>query len=250
MFFNSDQIIICGDVHGYHSSLIDIIDNNTKDSSINYSILQLGDFGYFPNLKRHSINPYNYFNLPENINVFWIDGNHEDHDSLNELYEENRSKDEPIMVGPNVYWIPRGTILENKKFGKFLCIGGAASIDAQYRTLGVDYFLGEKLSIQQENKILDTISNNSDIKTIISHTCPRFLVPSVVHAAGTSNPFYKMQFSDPTEKFLEEVYNRVGPIYWYFGHWHTYLNTVHGNTMFECLNYTHQDNSKSFTILK
>ena len=80
------ELIILGDIHNNFSYLNNFISNyNPK------KIIILGDFGYFPNnicddIIKNGIKHIGIKSIkdikPNNTKIYWLDGNHEDHLSL------------------------------------------------------------------------------------------------------------------------------------------------------------------------
>lgn len=173
-----------GDVHGDWKSLTLVIDHYRPDA-----VIQVGDFGYWPNCQ--TIWPPPKFDAP----IYFCDGNHEDHWSL-----ASRKSNE---VAPNVFYQPRGSV-KDILGKKFLFFGGASSIDKNRRTLGIDWFPEEVASISDLYNLEDT----EGVKIVISHTAPSFLT------------VLPNDTNDPTRQILDEVFEKVNPKKWFFGHYH------------------------------
>jgi len=125
-------MIITGDIHADFTQFNTFINKKKPET-----IICCGDFGYWP---IYNDNKYkNDVDLlkPQNTKIYWCDGNHEQHDLLDELVVKNGRQ--PIEVAENVFYVPRGCILTfNGK--NFLFMGGADSIDKQYRKIKIDWF--------------------------------------------------------------------------------------------------------------
>ena len=134
-----------------------------------------------------------------NTQMFFCDGNHEDHDSLETLQD--------LQVYPNVYYMQRGTTLKLPDGRVVLFAGGARSVDAHMRTPGVDWFENETLSPRD-------VAHLEDIKIdiIISHTCPVDF--------NIDDP--RIHGADPSRIVLSLLLHRFKPSLWYFGHYHHY----------------------------
>lgn len=125
------KILACGDTHGNTSALCNIAIPQAKKNGCEY-IVQCGDFGYW----EHQQDGVKFLNkvskslVRENIVMYWLDGNHENHPLLWEKYPEN--EDGFCEVRPNLFYLPRGKVW---KFGDVTCLalGGAFSIDKEWR---------------------------------------------------------------------------------------------------------------------
>jgi predicted phosphodiesterase len=203
------KLCIFGDIHGDFKKFNNIINNISCDT-----VIQIGDFGYFPNLKSHS--------YPNNINtkksVYFIDGNHEDHISLQELVN--------LEIYNDVKYIPRGSILELNGTN-ILCIGGAASIDKQFRTFMVDWFPQEEITMSDYYKIPKDVR----IDIVLSHTSPmEFVLPNLI-------PFH-----DNSRNILSQILKEYKPKKWWFGHFHMnvenkFIHECGAETEWVCLSH-------------
>jgi hypothetical protein len=201
------KIIIIGDVHGEFARLNVIINKHKPDV-----ILACGDFGYWPKFRSQEIKP-------GNTKIYFCDGNHEDHHSLIDLMEYVRDK--PIPIQKNVFYMPRGTVLEidNKKI---LFIGGAESIDKEYRIPGKTWFPEESITQEDLDKLPDI---KPDI--IISHTCPAFVMEEMnMTYWGDKSP------DEQSPTLLNKVYEKYKPARWYYGHFHQEFRYLKDNTQF------------------
>lgn len=219
------MIIICGDLHANFWAVNKLISKKSKISTI----LQCGDFGYFP--KEHgktyldnigkikTFNQYKFKN--KNIPIYWCDGNHEDHESLEKL--ENNE------IMKNVFYQRRGSTITIPDNRTILFMGGADSIDKQYRTAGHDWFPQEIISEKDLHNLPDI-----DVDIIISHTCPKeFDV-----LKGVKTPFSDLKYNkyqDPSRERLSYVLDKYNPSLWYFAHFHLFKTGFYNNCKWTCL---------------
>lgn len=176
-----------GDVHGKMSKYMDIVSGCSNS-------IQLGDFGA------------GFVNLPTvGENHRFIRGNH----------------DNPSVCRNSKNWIPDGTIENNVIF-----IGGAYSIDKDYRTPEVDWWEDEELSYNSLSDILETVLEVRP-SVIISHTCP--------DAAARSLFKCKNFASSRTSNMFNILFANYQPNLWIFGHWHQTREDVVNGTKFVCL---------------
>lgn len=201
------MILFVGDVHGAWGNLQDAINAHPEVDAV----VQVGDFGVFPNI---GIQPPAVFNKP----VFFIDGNHENHEYLSALTDNEIAK--------GVTYLPRATqhIIDGRTIN---VMGGAQSIDQHHRIEGRDWFRGEIPSFEQMSQFLELPA--ADI--IVTHTAPL----AVVRAMGY------IDCNDPVSRDLEFVRTHIEytPKVWFFGHWHRPFDKVIDGVRFVCLPCVH-----------
>jgi len=193
-----------GDVHCEFGLLNTFI--NKKRPAM---ILQCGDFGFWPNMtaKDHlGVTKEKKRVIADETKIYWCDGNHEDHSTLNAL-ESNE-------IYPNVFHMKRGAMLALPDGRKVLFVGGAKSTDRDHRTAGYDWFPGEEISLEDVRGLPE-----ASVDIVISHTCPREF-----HVLGDD-----MRLNDNCRMALSYVLHKYRPGLWYFGHFHYYqTGETHG----------------------
>lgn len=125
------RILAVGDTHGNAKFWQHIF---SAMSYLEYDVVvQVGDFGYWT----HVPGGEEYLDFLElhceqkNINLFWVDGNHENFD---DLYSLPIQDDGFRHVRPHIFHIPRGHTWEWDGV-KFMGFGGAYSIDQMDRVV-------------------------------------------------------------------------------------------------------------------
>lgn len=204
---------IIGDIHGNYN----VYKNLIKD--VDYSI-QVGDMGVgFGSRDRTlAIDTFDQ-NGPARD---WL-GPHKNDEMLNHRFiRGNHDNLEACLE--NTHWIPDGSMHD-----KFFCVGGALSIDAQWRTAGVNYWANEELTISELNKI---ISDYETLKPdyVITHECPESIVPHLF------DWYNKQRFPSRTRQAFQTMFEIHKPKLWVFGHWHADRMKSFDNTLFVCLN--------------
>ena len=149
--------------------------------------------------------------------TLFVDGNHENHDMLDELEEVEMFGDVVGKVNDSIYHLKRGRIY-NIDGNRIFTMGGAKSYDREHRTLGSSYWTQEIPSYADMDLGLEALEKaNWDVDYVFTHTCPRLIAGMVkLH----KNLPHNANFSDPTEEYLEHIRKNVKCKLWYFGHWH------------------------------
>ena len=153
------------------------------------------------------------------VRLFCIQGNHEERPENISSYHEAEMFGGKVYIEddyPNLIFAKNGE-LYNIDGKSVLVIGGAYSVDKEYRLLyGYKWFKDEQLSQYEMNNILDKYSGKN-IDIILSHTCPYKYEPREVFMAGLD----QSKVDKTMEHFLDEVEEKVNYKKWYCGHYHT-----------------------------
>lgn len=205
--FDQEQIIVVGDIHGKFRTLDFEIHKRRKIQ--NSLIIQLGDFGvgfekpgyYFAEFKRLN----KHLEKNEN-NLIAIRGNHDDPN-----YFTNTDK-----ITKNIDLVGDYTILETK-IGNILCIGGAASVDKEYRkTHNKEWWEGE-LPVYNLDALKEL--ENYNINYVVAHSNPKFCYPHLKSFEPEVN-----KYCDIERKILSNIYDYLDNFHtilgWYNGHYH------------------------------
>ena len=215
-----NKILVIGDVHGKFDILIKYIKNAIQEHGTFSHIIQLGDFGYWPDdIKFKTLTPF-FKDFLEEIRIpfLWIDGNHEDHSVLQSITSKNEKefiKTHNNYLSTYAFYKKRGSYMtiENKIL---FFIGGAKSIDRLTRTLMYDYFLDEEITREQSHEILQAaeklLKEKKDIY-IFTHTIPfDEKIDSIFRIYKKETTWHN--------KFLYEILMNLKPVKWYHGHFH------------------------------
>ncbi len=184
------QIRLIGDIHGrvgkYNSILMD-------EKDVDFT-LQLGDMGF--NSEYSWLIKY-----VDPIKHRMIMGNHDDYEYT-----------PPHALGDFGLW------------NNIFFVRGAESIDRDYRTIGIDWWQDEQLSIETCNKALEMYSSvKPDI--VCSHDCP----------SETAEFLFQIRQHSQTRQLLSAMFQEHQPKMWFFGHHHKNISTQLHGTLFRCL---------------
>ena len=190
----SRKIRFIGDIHGDFPWYL----NNIKDVE---NSIQVGDFGL-----GFGDDPLEYRNPDYTKNHRFIRGNHDN--------------PEQCRLHPN--WIADGTIENGIAF-----IGGASSIDRQWRTPGLNWWPDEEISLFQHTLIRERVVIEKP-HTIVSHDCPLEIIPMLFQNV--------LPFHSQTQFCLQEILVSCSSIKtWIFGHFHMSRDMVINGVRFVCL---------------
>lgn len=211
------MIYITGDKHGNYHDVFEFCYNyKTTTSDI---MIILGDAGinYFLNDKDYILKNA-LLGLP--IILFCIHGNHEERPENIKTYKTKSFHNGLVYYEeeyPNILFAKDGEIYDfNNK--KTLVIGGAYSIDKEYRLkMGYNWYKSEQPTEEIKNRVKDILKKNSNkIDVILSHTCPIKYEP----VEAFLNFIDQSTVDKSTETFLNELEENSQYKIWYCGHYH------------------------------
>ena len=206
------MISITGDTHREFYRLHDIEKNK------NNMLIILGDTGinYYlderDKMLKEQLNSYN-------IKLFCVQGNHEERPENISTYKEVDMFGGKVFIEeeyPNLIFAKNGELydIDNKKV---LVIGGAYSVDKNYRIInGHPWFKEEQLSKEEIDNILNKYKGEH-IDIVLSHTCPLKYEPTEVFIKGID----QSHVDKSMEKFLDKIEQSIDYDKWYCGHYHT-----------------------------
>ena len=210
------MIYVTGDTHRK-------IDNRfsekplTKLTEKDYLII-LGDFGgiWYENDEINNLF-LSYFEKQKYTTLF-IDGNHENHKKLNDFPVEVWNGGKIHRIKNNIFHLMRGQIFNIDGY-KIFTFGGAYSIDKHIRTEFIDWWKEEEGNYEEMNEAFDNLEKeNNQVDFILTHAGPASKLKNFFN-------YFGMNFtSSSTEKFLDEINNKVKFKHWFCGHYHENVN--------------------------
>lgn len=186
------SLILIGDLHGDMGILKDFIPQEGD------MIIQVGDFFI----------PDNW--IPPAYPIFFIDGNHEK--DLPKLV----SLTEVTEVRENLFYIPRGTVLEigGKRVG---FLGGGSSLDRYQRTEGVSWFPEE---IPTEAQCA-SLCNKGPLDLLVTHSPPANVLNLALPPLDRSSFGLPAGWKDEAAEKIQDVWDTLGRPQLICGHAHT-----------------------------
>jgi hypothetical protein len=215
------KLMIAGDWHGNYSwarKALWIANKRGVDT-----IVQLGDFGYWPNRGRPNdleADPGFVNGLAAELRryggmrLFWVDGNHENHDMLN-----------PGSGSEVIQHLPRG--FRWQWWGKtWMSVGGGVSVDKKWRKQGVSWFPEETLTPEQFEYCL----RDGTVDIIVSHDCPdKVAIPGIHGQEKTGDvpslfPPEAIAESEAHRALLGQIVDHTHTRRVFHGHYHRRYN--------------------------
>ena len=211
------MIYITGDKHGDYRDVFDFCYKYKTD--INDILIVLGDAGI-----NYHLDEFDYIlknklrELP--ITLFCIHGNHEERPENIKKYNTKKFHNGIVYYEeeyPNILFAKDGAIYDFNNL-KTLVIGGAYSIDKNYRILmGYNWYPSEQPSDEIKKMVRDVLREvNNKVDVILSHTCPFKYLPYEAFISGVD----QTKVDKSTEEFLDEIENNTKYNTWYCGHYH------------------------------
>ena len=244
-------LLLAGDTHGNTYQIKYLIPKALRQNAD--AIFVLGDFGYW----EHYFDGVMFLDETDallheaGLELFWLDGNHENHqllrrrylgehfedkfteekyNRLNKSLSENASPDmEDIpcfnnwgfaKVREHIWYVPRGTRWTWRD-KKFLACGGAFSVDRYYRKQGVSFWQEETITDEDVEK---SIGDGSPIDILLCHDVPAGVDIQYIFALSGKR-FTVSPESEENRQRLRQIASAVRPTHVYHGHYHQYYTT-------------------------
>lgn len=198
------MLAFLGDIHGTVYSLSHALNKLKIQHPEVTALIQVGDFGWYKSRVE------GFKKVEPHIPVYWIDGNHEHFPLLHGLTEVTE-------VAPNIFYVPRGTVLELDGRRIAFC-GGAASVDKEYRIRGGLSWFADELITAEDVAKFDGVEN---IDIFVTHTPPQCTVDAHFDPQDLVKYFgLTLEWSDPSAQYVEDLWNRWDKPTLLCGHMH------------------------------
>lgn len=208
---NPEAVYVVGDVHG-NSAFLDYTLAHAGRNNCSV-VVQLGDFGYWEHTRRGARFLDQAARAAEtcNVTLLFIDGNHENHALLNDLYAHDRvGPDGVAWVRPRIGWITRGARWQWQGVS-FGALGGAASVDREHRVPGWSWWANEVI----EDRDVKALGGER-LDVLLSHDAPT--VAGMVGRISVSRE--DQQRCDMSRGQLDRAVAMTQPTLLIHGHWH------------------------------
>jgi len=199
------RVLIAGDTHG-NTAWVETLTRTAAAHGCSV-IIQIGDFGYFPNLPEgpRFLSAVDAACAANDVELWFIDGNHDDHSAL----AEHRQADNLVRLADHVAYIPRGARLE---LGGITLgfLGGAFSVDWRYRTHGIDWWAQESTDESDVERL-----GAQRLDVLVTHDAPAGL-----NLANWVLPAEDQVRADAVRSLIASAMEATRPKIVFHGHWH------------------------------
>lgn len=220
---------IAGDWHGNHPWIRFALEQLQRAGATH--VMQLGDFGVF------TIDDNRFVNdeaAARNLVVFVTLGNHENYDLLDaELVPSRRFEGwlqfegmDAVQYAPRPHtWMWHGR--------SFMSMGGANSIDVNYRTPGESWWKQEQITDEQ----VRAASEVGQVDVVFAHDV--FMSAQISTGGGTWTQAERV-YANGSRRKLMPVAESARPVLWLHGHHHQWTSTTNNigeaTVQTQCLN--------------
>lgn len=205
------MLYVMGDIHGFWEILYRL----SKFLGPDDVVVQVGDFG----VDKFFANPDYLKKLFEKIKykLIFIDGNHEHFPTIGMW-----SKDSLTEITPNVFYAPRGLVMELEGYLVGF-LGGAESVDKAWRTIGKDWFPEERIQ-QEDVDLLVKNANGRQLDILFTHTPPQFAIAANFPPLRESDWNLPLGWIDESSWKVSKAFWAIKPKKLYCGHMHKVVN--------------------------
>lgn len=232
------RVLIFGDSHASKSYVTRIVE--AAESFECDALFQVGDFGYWPRSERGRAFLDVVEDLASRKPIYWLDGNHEDFLMLKRDHDALSERDSFIEIRDNVFYSPRAHAFEWDGV-RFMTVGGAMSIDKDWRVPGESWF--EEEEITDDDVVAAAERGHVDV--IMSHDAPLGVgIPYIIPGFRRLPGFHR----NPGK--LQQIVDACTPSLLIHGHYHYPHSTRMERTKVVGLPHNYWDRfGETFTIL-
>jgi predicted phosphodiesterase len=229
----AQRVLVAGDTHGNLPHFRSLIDVAKREGC--QRIVQVGDFGYWPHYAPFH-EQVNRLAMEAGVTVYWLDGNHENFDALEEAI--NTEAPSPQQMLAELWYLPRGCTWEWDGC-RFMALGGAYSIDKDYRVEGQSWWPQELLTTPQVVRAM----GRGPVNVLFTHDAPEGVCPII------SNVYKGDEISRGNRLGVSAVVHTLRPRLLVHGHYHHRYTGWDGRTKVEGLSRD-DDGKNSWLVIE
>lgn len=213
MFVNDEVVAIAGDWHGETSWAFKAV-KAAHDAGIK-TIFQLGDFGIFGGSGEKYRRKLDMLCGRLGVTIVVVDGNHEDHVRIANLPVR---EDGLRIFAPRILIAPRGWrwTINNTTF---VALGGANSIDREWRTPNVSWWEQEQISMGDVYRTIE--GGYADV--MLAHDCPEGVNIPMNHRDSDWTK-QGIAYANQSRATMRAAVDGVRPSMFFHGHYHVYYD--------------------------
>lgn len=205
------MLYVLGDIHGMFE-VLEKLSSHLRPDDI---VVQVGDFGVNQHFSNETYANYTFKDI--NYKLIFIDGNHEHFPTIGTW-----DKDKLTEIAPNVFYAPRGLVMElDGKLVGFL--GGAESVDKAWRTIGHDWFPEERVSQDDVDLLVKNVAGR-ELDILFTHSPPKFTISANFPPLDEHSWGLPLGWIDESAWKVSKAYWAVQPKKVYCGHMHKAVN--------------------------
>lgn len=213
----NDNFILAGDWHGSKYQAGKVVERAIQSNA--KVIFQLGDFGIW-DVDMQFPRRLNNLLQDSGITLYFVDGNHE---NFPLLYTFPIEEDGTRKIASNIFHLPRGFRFEMAGL-RVMALGGAASIDLNFREEGESWWSEESLTDADIRKAVE----GGKVDVMLCHDspegAPNSICDDIQGQLGALNYFGSgLEYCTAHRKLLAQVTNEVTPAVLFHGHYHRYM---------------------------
>ena len=223
------MIYITGDTHGVEDwdklSESNFTEQKFMNPDNDYVIIT-GDFGGIWDGADYDAYVQKFYNQ-RNFTTLFIDGNHENHDLLDEYPVEEWHGGKVHKISDRIIHLMRGQVFTIDGI-TFFTMGGAESTDKRIRKEGESWWSRELPSAEEYQEALENLRKvNFEVDVVLTHCAPEGYI------GKNMDGFVDRLENDLTEFFDNLITDHELKFrHWYFGHYHTDIDWDKFSLMF------------------
>lgn len=211
------RVLVVGDTHGNLDWMCGVVLPHAQEAGAD-KIVQVGDFGFvWPGETERGLRELSLALEEAEIDLHFLPGNHEDFDQLELLTSraEDFSSEGHVQLRPRVFYTGKVSAWEWAGV-RCAAVGGATSIDRQWRVPGESWWPQEALTAEEAvaAKAL------GQVEVLFAHDAP------------VQNPFSLIPDPDSLahRQLITDVARVLRPEVWFHGHYHRFAQYSFGHS--------------------